>query len=244
LSIGHTEFEFAFLGAQDDRLAFHPADHVEGSPRLAAQRHLQQVLLNPRFDGFAQLGLDLEEAVRRTESFDALMGPLVIIVLDPELDAFAGRFEAFELSPGKELLPDGLPEALDLAEGHGMMGSAFEVGDMILLQFGFETGGAPPGGVLPSVVGEHLLGWLELAHGLAINLDDRLRGGTAEQIRRRDEARIIIQERNQISVTATQAESENVTLPHLVGGRPLKEARPGEVAPLGLGSRRHQLRVM
>lgn len=131
--IGQFEFEFAFLGAQDDRLAFHAADHVEGSARLAAQGHLQEVLLDAGLHGFAQLGLDLKEAVRRTKAFDALVRALVIVVLDPELDALASCFKALELGALEELLPDGGPEAFDLAQGHGMMRPGFEVRHPVLL---------------------------------------------------------------------------------------------------------------
>src|SRR5215469_1356163 len=55
LLIADTEFEFALLGTEDDGLAVHPSDHVEGCLGLAAQGQLQQVLLNAGLDGFAQL---------------------------------------------------------------------------------------------------------------------------------------------------------------------------------------------
>lgn len=119
--IGQFKFEFSFFGAQDDRLAFHATDHIERSTRLAAQGHLEDVLLDAGLHGFAQLGLDLKETVRRTKAFDALVRALVIVILDPELDALAGRIEALELSALKELLPDRGPEPFDLAQGHGMM---------------------------------------------------------------------------------------------------------------------------
>jgi hypothetical protein len=86
-SIINREFEFAFFGPQNDRLAFHAADHIEGSFGLTAQRHLQQVFFNACFHGFAQLGGDFKIAVGRAKTFDALVRPLVIVVFDPEPDA-------------------------------------------------------------------------------------------------------------------------------------------------------------
>ena len=80
-------------------MPFHAADHVEGSFGLAAQGHLQQVFLNTGLDGFAQLTGHFKEAVCRAKAFDALVGPLVIIILDPKANALAGRIEALELSP-------------------------------------------------------------------------------------------------------------------------------------------------
>lgn len=97
LLIGDTEFEFALLGAQHDRLAVHTAHHVEGRLGFATQGQLQQVFLDACFHGFTQFGLDLEEAVGRTKAFNALVGPLVVVMFDPEFDAFAGRFEVLEL---------------------------------------------------------------------------------------------------------------------------------------------------
>jgi hypothetical protein len=137
--VGELQLEFAFFGAEHDRLAFHAADHIERGLGLAAQGHFQEVLLDAGFHGFAQFGLDFEEAVSGTESFDALMGTLMVVIFDPELDAFAGRLEAVELSAFEELLPDGGPEALDFAQGHGVVGAGLEVGDAILLELGFKT---------------------------------------------------------------------------------------------------------
>ena len=130
--IADTEFEFAFFGAEHDRLAVHPPDHVEGSAWLATQGHLQKVFGNARFDGFAEFILDLEEAVRRTEAFNALMRPLVVVVFDPEFDPLAGGVEAVELGADQEVLPERGPEAFDLAQRHGMLRARFEVRDAIL----------------------------------------------------------------------------------------------------------------
>jgi hypothetical protein len=56
---------------------------------LSAQGQFQQVVFDARFDGFAQFGGDFEVAVGRTKTFNALVWPLVIVVSDPQADAFA-----------------------------------------------------------------------------------------------------------------------------------------------------------
>jgi hypothetical protein len=112
-----------------------------------------------------------------------------------------------------------------------MMGPAFEVSDAILAQFGFEPAGAPPGGVLAAVIGEHLLGGRELAHRDAVDFDDGLGGGTAEQIGTDQEAGVIVQETDQVGVAAPEAKGEDIALPHLIGRGPLKEARSRQIAP-------------
>jgi hypothetical protein len=237
--ITDTEFEFAFFGAEHDRLAVHPPDHVEGGLGFAAQGQLQKVLLNALLDGAAELRLDLEEAVRRAETFNALMRPLVVIVFDPEFDPLASGVETVELGADQEVLPDRGPEAFDLAEGHGMLRAGFEMRHAILFEFGLETADAPPGGVLAAVIGEHLLGRLELAHRDAVHLDHCGRRGTAEQIRADDEPRVIIHEGDEVSVPPAQAEGEDVGLPHLIGRGPLEETRAGEITLLGRGGLRH-----
>src|SRR5213594_387198 len=155
LFIGQFEFEFAFLRAQDNRLAVHTADHVKGRARFSTQGHLQEIVFDPGLDGLAQFGLDFEKAVRRAKTGNALVGPLVIVILDPELDALARVLEGIELRAHQEVLPDRGPEALDLAQGHGMLRTRFEVLDAVLAQLRFEARSAAPGGVLPAIVGQH-----------------------------------------------------------------------------------------
>ena len=115
LVVGDTEFEFALLGAEDDRLAFHPADHVEGGFGLAAQSQFQEVFLDARLEGFAQLGLNLEKAIGRAEAAQTLVRSLVVVIFDPEFDPLPGGVKALELDANQKLLPEGGPEAFDLA---------------------------------------------------------------------------------------------------------------------------------
>ena len=170
--IGHTEFEFSFFGAQDDELPFHAAHHVEGSAGLAAQGHFQQVFLDACLNGLAQFVLDFEEAIGRAQTLDALMRPFVIVVPDPEPDAFPRGLEALELSPGEKLLPNGFPEPLNLAQRHRMLRAALEMRHPVLLQLGFKPTDSAPGRVLAAVVSEHLFGRLILTDSLAVHLDD------------------------------------------------------------------------
>ncbi len=159
------------------------------------------------------------------------MRTLVVVVFDPKADPLAGRFEALELSPGQELLPDGLPEALDFSERHGVMRTGLEVSDARLFEFGLEAAGAAPGGVLAAVVGEHLFGRVVLAHGDAENLQDVLGGLAAEDIGADQVAGVIVHEANQIGIATAQTEGEDVGLPHLVGSGPLEEAGTDQIAP-------------
>jgi hypothetical protein len=238
--IADTEFEFALLGAEHDGLTVHAANHVERRLGFTTQGQFQKVFLDAGRESLAQLRLDLEEAVGRAHTLDALVRPLEVVMFNPKLDALTGRLEGVELGAHQEVLPDGGPEAFDLAEGHGMLRPGLEVGHMILLELGLEAAGAAPGGVLAAVIGEHLLGRLILADGHPIDLDDRGGGGTAEQIGPDHETRIIIEEGDEVGITAAQPKGEDVRLPHLVGRGPLEEARAGDVAGLARRNRSHQ----
>lgn len=152
-------------------------------------------------------------------------------MLDPETNARARVLETGELRARQELLPERRPEAFDFAERHRMLRPALEVRDAILLQLRLEAAGAAPGGILATIVGEHLLGRLELGDRLPIHFDDRLGRRTAEQIRADEEPRIIIQEGHHVRIAPAQPERENIRLPHLIGRGPLEEPRPRQVAP-------------
>jgi len=119
--IADTEFEFTLLGAEHDGLAVHAPDHVERRLRFATQGQFEEVFLDAGLDGFAQLGLDLKEAIRRAQAFYALVGPLVVIMFDPYFNPFAGSLEGIELGAHEEVLPDGGPEAFDFTQRHRML---------------------------------------------------------------------------------------------------------------------------
>lgn len=231
--ITDTEFKFTLLGAKHDGLAVHASHHVERRLRFTPQRQLQKIFLDASLDGLAEFRLDLKIAIRRTQAFDALIRPLVVVMFDPELDPFAGRLEAVELRPDQEVLPEGGPEAFHLAQRHRMLRPRLEVLHAIFLQHRFEAASATPRSILPPIVSQHLLRRLELADGDAIHLDHRRRRGTAEQVCAHDEPRVIVHEGDDISVTTPQPEGEDVRLPHLIGGGSFKEARANHVALLG-----------
>jgi len=138
--------------------------------RLPSQRQLQHVVLNAALDDLAQFLGNGKEAIGRTQPLQGLMRPPVVVVLYPEPNPLAGRFETVKLRAHQELLPDRLPEAFDLTQGHGMMWPALNVVDPILAQLRLETGGPTPARVLASLIGEHLFGHAVLRHRPAVHL--------------------------------------------------------------------------
>jgi len=222
--------DLALLGPQYDRLFAEPADHVEWALRRPAQRQLLHVVGDATLDHRAQLLRDRKEPIRRTQAVEPLVRTFVIVVLHPPPHALLRLLEAVELRPFQKLLPDCFPEALDFAQRHGVVRLAAEMMHPVFGQFLLEARPPTPGGVLPAIVGEHLLGHPVLRDRRAIDLQNMVRRLAAKQSQPDHVPRVVIQERDQVGVATPQPEHEDVALPHLVGRRPLEEAGLGRIA--------------
>ncbi len=86
------------------------------------------------------------------------MSPLLVVIPNPPGNALARRLERVELRTAEELLPDRLPEPLDLPKGLRVMRLATKVMHPVALQYLLEPRLPSPVRVLPSVVRQHLLG--------------------------------------------------------------------------------------
>ena len=106
-----------------------------------------------------------------------------------------------------------------------MMGPAFDVVDPILAQLRLETGRPAPTAVLATLIREHFFGHAVLRHRRAVHLQYVLCRLTAKHVQPDHIAGVIIQKADEVGVLASQTEGEDVGLPHLVGSRPLEEAR-------------------
>jgi len=233
--------ELALFDFHHHRLLAHPPDHVKRRLRLAPQRQLQDVRLDALLEGLAQRLLNGKEPIRRTQAFEPLVRALVVVVFHPQPDAVPRLLEGSELGATEELVPDRLPEPLDLAQRHRVMRLAAEVMDVVFLELLLEPRLAPPRGVLPPIVRKHLPGHSILGQRAAIDFQHVLTGLAAEQFEPHQIARVVIHEADQIRLLAADAESADIALPQLHRRGPLKETRLGRVAfafSLGLG---HQL---
>jgi hypothetical protein len=227
----NTQLEFSFFGSQHDRLPFHPSHHVERGSGHATQGHFQHVIGHASRHRLAQLGGHLEVAIRRAHAPDPLVRSLMVVVRDPQPDPLPRRFKTIERRTSQKLLPDRGPKPLHFPQRHRMLRPAFNMGHPVLLQLGLEPARPTPRRILPSVVGQHFLRWLVLAHGDPIDLDHGCRRGTAEQVCSHHVPRVIVEERDQVRILPSQPKGEDVGLPELIRGRPLEEPGPGQVAP-------------
>jgi hypothetical protein len=221
--------DLALLGPDHHRLAAHAPHHVERVHRTSPKGELERILLEPLFDRLSQLGGDLKEAVRGTKPPDPLVGPLVVVVLDPDGGALHRLIEAVKLCPLQKLPQQRLPEPLGLSKGHRVVRPGADVFDAVFLQLLLEAGLPPPVGVLPAVVGQHLLGDAVLGYPSAVGLKHVLGGLAAVQPQRGDVAAVIVDEADQVGVVAPQPDGKYVRLPELVRPRPLEETRLGWV---------------
>jgi len=224
------------LGTDDHGLLAHPPDHVERAARLPPQCQFQHVLLDAALDDLAQFLGDGKEPIGRTQPLQGLVRPLVVVVLHPQPHPLAGGLEAVKLRSHQELLPDRLPEPFDLPQGHGMMRPALEVVDPILAQLCLEAGRAAPTAVLAALIREHFFGHAVLRDRRAVHLQHVLGSLAAKHVQPHHVAGVIIEKADEVGVLASQTEGKDIGLPHLVGSRPLEEARLGWIA-LGLGLR-------
>jgi hypothetical protein len=225
----HQHPDLTLFGPDDHRLAAHAADHVKRIHRPAPEGQFQHVLLDAALQGLFQVVGDLEEPVRRTQSADALVGALVVVIVDPKRSPFHRLREAVELGPLEKLPQDRLPEALDLAQRHGMVGTGTDVLDAVFFHLPFEAGLAAPVRILATVIGEHLFGNPVLGHAPAVGLQHVLGGLAAVQPQGDDVTAVVVHEADQVGVTTRQAEGHDVALPHLVGAGAFEKPGLGRV---------------
>ena len=96
--------------------------------------------------------------------------------------------------------------------------------DPVLGQFLFEAGRSPPVGILPAVVGEHLLGYAIFTHGAPVGLDHVLGRLAAVKPQPSDVAAVVVDIPDQVGVLTGQAKCQDIALPHLIGPGPFKKS--------------------
>ena len=103
-------------------------------------REAQCVVTHLRFDRRAHRITRPEEPIRGRVPFEPLMRALEVVVLDKKRYSSLAVLEVGEHRAREQLLPQRLPEPLDLAAGLRMMWPALDVLDAVALQLRFELG--------------------------------------------------------------------------------------------------------
>ena len=87
-----------------------------------------------RLDARAHLSRRAEVPVRGRQTLDPLMGPLEVVVLDKERQPALAVLEVGEHRPREQLVPQRLPEPLDLPAGLRVMRPALHMRDAVTLE--------------------------------------------------------------------------------------------------------------
>jgi hypothetical protein len=94
----HQHLHLALFGSDHHRLVSHATDHVKRIPGFAPQRKLQGIFLHALFQCFLHHMLDLEKPIGRTQTPNALMRALIIVIFDPKCGPFHRIIKTCELS--------------------------------------------------------------------------------------------------------------------------------------------------
>lgn len=164
-----------------------------------------------RLDGGAHLRRCAEEAVGGDQAAERLVRALEVVVLDEQPEPPLAVRVIRKDRATEELVPQGLPEALDLAEGLRVLRPTLHVADSVLPQSLLELRLPAPGGVLASLVRQHLAGRAVLGNSALQCLDDEAPLLVVRQDERHHVPRMVIQERRHVdALLPTEEEGKDV----------------------------------
>jgi hypothetical protein len=191
---------------------------VKGLPQRLLLRQAQRVLGDLRLDAGSHLTCRPEVPVGRCQALEPLVRPLEVVVLQVQRHAALAVLEVGEHRAAEQLLPQRLPEPLDLPASLWMVRAALHMLDAVTLQLRLELRAATPGGVLPALVGQDLPRRPVVGNASR----QRLQHQHAPLVMRHRQTHqipgVIIEERRHIDPLVTaQQEREQVRLPQLVG---------------------------
>jgi hypothetical protein len=115
-------------------------------------REAQRVVGDLLLDGGAHVRRGAEEPIGRHQSTERLVWTLKVVGLDEQTHATHAVGEVGKHGLREKLVPERLPETLNLAERLGMLRAALDVLDALAPQLLLELRLAAPRRVLPSLV--------------------------------------------------------------------------------------------
>ena len=179
----------------------------------------------------------LEEAIGRHEAVERLVRALEVVVADVVREPVLRVLHVREDRAPQKLVPQRLPEALDLAERLRMLRPTADVLDAHPCERFFKLGLAAPHRVLPAVVGQHFRRRTVRRDAALEGLHHERRLLVVRECVADDEAAVIVHEHADVQpLRAPQPKREDVRLPQLVRRRALEAAR----TVLAFGCRRRR----
>lgn len=196
--IAHLHAQRSACSRDAEILVAQSADQVEGLLRGLLLREAKRVGLDLRLDGSAHLRRGAEVPIRRHRAVDALVWALEVVVLDEKLEAPQAIGEVGEHRPRQKLLPQRLPEPLDLTERLGMLRPALAVRDAVATQELLKFGRATPRRVLPTLVGQHLARLAVLGDAALERVDHKARLLVVGHRPRHEVPRVVVHEADEV----------------------------------------------
>jgi hypothetical protein len=221
--IPHSHAQRRAARADGERPVSQLSGEIKRLHRRLFARQAQRVLGHLCLDRRSDLRSRPEEPVGGREALEPLMGALEVVVLDEQVHPPLAVLEVGEHRPGQQLLPQRLPEPLDLAAGLRMMRPALHVLDAMTLQLRLELGAPAPGGVLAALVGQDLPRRAVLGDAPRQRFQHQHASLVVRHRQTHQVPRVIVQERRHVQpLVPPQQEREDVRLPQLIGFRPLE----------------------
>lgn len=219
--------EAGLAGGDGQALIAELPDDVEGLARWLLERESHLVLRDLALDDLPHVRGGAEVAVGGHGAIERLVRTTEVVVIHEVLEAPLRVDDVREDGAAEKLVPQGLPEALDLAEGLRVLRSAADVANAEPRQLLFELGLAAPDRVLPTVVRQHFLGLTERRDAALERFHYQRRLLMVRERMADDEPAVVVHEHARVQPLATpQPEREDVRLPQLVGRRAFEAPRP------------------
>jgi hypothetical protein len=191
---------------------------VEGLADRLGLRQTQRILGHLRLDARPHLSSRSEVAVRRRQALEPLMRALEVVVLDVKRHATLTVLKVGEHRAAEQLLPQRLPEPLDLAAGLRVMRTALHMIDAVALQLRLELRASSPRGVLPPLIGQDLSRRAIVGDAAREPLEHQDAPLVMRHRKTHQVAGVIIQERCHVdALVPPEQERKKIRLPQLVG---------------------------
>jgi hypothetical protein len=215
--IADLDAQFASRRRDAEILVAEATDEVKRFLSRFVLRQPKRVVLHVRLDRSADVRCRAEESVGGHETLDALMRTVKVVVLDEQSDSPLAVREVCKHGLLQKLLPERLPESLDLAERLRVLRPTSHVRDAVASKQVLEVRRPAPRRVLPPLVGQDLARLTVLGDATLDGFDDQGRFLVMRHCPRHQIPRVVVEERGHVNaLMPAQLEREDVALPHLI----------------------------
>jgi len=216
-----------FAGRDRQSLVAKLADDIKRLAQRLLERESQCVRRDRALDLRPHVRRRLEETIGGDQAIERLVRSLEVVVRQVVHEALLRVDRVREHRPAEKLVPQCLPEPLDLAERLRMLRPTADVMDAHPRERLFELRLAPPHRVLPAIVGQHLARLAVRSNAVLERLHHQSRLLVVRERVPNDESAVVVHEHAHVKpLRAAQPEREDVRLPKLVRRRPLEPPRP------------------